>query len=94
MKLSRDREGSKPVAMCDRAALLCFANLASTEIQRIKKSAFAWVKNVCGLLFPHEMTDMMPLYEEHVAASHIVLWTVCYCAHAQLCKRRATVHAN
>ena len=41
MKLSRYRESSKPVATCDRSALLCFANLASTEISRIKKSVSA-----------------------------------------------------
>ena len=41
MKLSRDREGSKPVAMCDRAALFGFAKLDSAKIPRIKKSVSA-----------------------------------------------------
>ena len=40
MKLSRDREGSKPVAMCDRSALFGFTKLDSAKISCIKKSAF------------------------------------------------------
>lgn len=34
-------EGSKPVAMCDRSALLGFTKLDSAEIPRIKKMVFA-----------------------------------------------------
>lgn len=40
MKLGRYRKSSKPVAMCDRSALFGFTNPTSTEIPRIKKSAF------------------------------------------------------
>ena len=40
MKLA-DIKSSKPVAICDRSALLCFANLASTEIPSNNAATFA-----------------------------------------------------
>ena len=41
MKLGRYRESNIPVAMSDRPALLCFANLAAAEIPSSKKSVSA-----------------------------------------------------
>ena len=41
MKLGRYREGSKPVAICDRPTLFGFTTLDSAEFPRIKKSVLA-----------------------------------------------------